>query len=127
MWLVWVFLIMLFPAAYPISLALDRLLGQGVQSEKERERERNAHSHILSLFSFLSLSLLHCAHTLSFSLFLSLELGTIYTRTELKKLLDIHGSMTQSDLTHAETRVLAGVVRERERERTFSYFTLRRT
>jgi len=65
-WMVWIFLIFLFPAAYPISLCLDRLLGQ--------------------------------------------ELGTIYTRSELKKLLDIHSSVTQSDLTRAETKVLAGAL-----------------
>tara|TARA_R110002050_G_scaffold198406_1_gene333183 strand:- start:1459 stop:1689 length:231 start_codon:yes stop_codon:yes gene_type:complete len=33
------------------------------------------------------------------------ELGTIYTRTELKKLIDIHANVVQSDLTAAETKV----------------------
>ena len=37
------------------------------------------------------------------------ELGTIYSRTELKKLLDIHSSVVHSDLTPAETKVLSGL------------------
>jgi len=65
-WLVWIFLITLFPIAWPISVALDALLGR--------------------------------------------EIGTIYSRAELKKLLEIHGKHLVSDISVDEGSILSGVL-----------------
>ena len=63
-WLVWAFLIILLPFSYPISKALDLVLGR--------------------------------------------ELGTIYSRNELKKLLEMHS--TYSDITEDETAIMSGAL-----------------
>jgi metal transporter CNNM len=65
-WLVWIFLILMFPIAFPISLVLDLVLGR--------------------------------------------EIGTIYSRDELKKLLEIHGHHMVSDITSDEGSILSGVL-----------------
>ncbi len=44
-----------------------------------------------------------------FSISFSLEeYGILYSRVELKKLLEIHSLVSQSDLTRAESKVIAG-------------------
>jgi metal transporter CNNM len=65
-WLVWIFLILLFPVAYPISAILNLLLGR--------------------------------------------EIGTIYSRNELKKLLDIHSHHVASEIGLTEGAILSGAL-----------------
>eukprot|EP00013_Stygamoeba_regulata_P020504 CAMPEP_0177657806 /NCGR_PEP_ID=MMETSP0447-20121125/16422_1 /TAXON_ID=0 /ORGANISM="Stygamoeba regulata, Strain BSH-02190019" /LENGTH=629 /DNA_ID=CAMNT_0019162267 /DNA_START=234 /DNA_END=2123 /DNA_ORIENTATION=- len=65
-WLVWIFLIIMFPIAYPISAILNLVLGR--------------------------------------------EIGTIYSRNELKKLLDIHSHHVASEIGVTEGAILTGAL-----------------
>eukprot|EP01119_Soliformovum_irregulare_P021820 TRINITY_DN733_c1_g1_i1.p1 TRINITY_DN733_c1_g1~~TRINITY_DN733_c1_g1_i1.p1 ORF type:complete len:549 (+),score=172.25 TRINITY_DN733_c1_g1_i1:106-1752(+) len=48
--------------------------------------------------------------SLVLDLALGREMGTIYSKKELKKLLSIHGDSTASDLTREETQILTGAL-----------------
>lgn len=65
-WLVWIFIVLLFPIAWPISLLLNAILGR--------------------------------------------EIGPIYSREELKTLMDIHKRNRHGDLTDDETVIIEGAL-----------------
>jgi len=67
-WLVYIFMVLLFPIAFPLSFFLDRVLGK--------------------------------------------EIGTVYTKEELKKLVEIHVTTLkqESDLLEDEARILGAVL-----------------
>jgi metal transporter CNNM len=126
LWLVKLFIIIMFPVAWPISLVLDRVrpsspVSPCVTSSScpstclgclSSERGRLVGAHALSLTSTLSLSMLsHWAQVLG------REIGTVYNSAELKKLINIHvenpDAAEESGLTAQDQRLLTGALSTR--------------
>jgi hypothetical protein len=129
LWLVKLFIIIMFPVAWPISLVLDRVrpsspVSPCVTSSScpstclgclSSERGRLVGAHALSLTSTLSLSMLsHWAQVLG------REIGTVYNSAELKKLINIHvenpDAAEESGLTAQDQRLLTGALEYKDKQ-----------